>query len=93
MGTNTNVSKVQTSSNYPAINDKIISWDSINSAKQILQLDHNFGCLPTLSKKKKISIRIPWDITPRDHTPSRRKAKSRSSSTNSESSDADAQKR
>ena len=91
--TNRNVSKVQTSSNYPAINDEILSRDSLNSANQIFQLDHNFGCLPTLSKRKKISIRIPWNITPRDHTPSRRKAKSRSSSTNFESSDADAQKR
>ena len=90
---NTNVSKVQTSSNYPAMNDEILSGDSLNSAKQILQLDPNFGCLPTLSKRKKISIRIPWNITPRDHTPSRRKAKSNNSPSNSESSDADAQKR
>lgn len=90
---NTNVSKVQTSSNYPAMNDEILSGDSLNSAKQILQLDPDFGCLPTLSKRKKISIRIPWNITPRDHTPSRRKAKSNNSPSNSESSDADAQKR
>ena len=91
--TDTNVSKLQTSSNYPAMNDEIPIGDPLNSANQILQLHPNFGCLPTLSKRKKISIRIPWNIPPRDHTPSRRKAKSRSSSTNSESSDADAQKR
>ena len=52
--TNRNVSKLQTSSNYPAINDEILSRDSLNSANQNLQLDHNFGCLPTLSKMKKI---------------------------------------
>ena len=91
--TNTNVSKGQTSSNYPAMNDEMLSEESPNSANQILQLDPNFGCLPTLSKRKKISIRIPWNITPRDHTPSRRKAKSNISPSSSESSDANAQKR
>ena len=91
--TNANVSKVQTTSNYPAMNDEIVSGDSLNSANQILQLDPDFGCLPTLSKRKTISIRIPWNITPRDHTPSRRKAKSNNSPSNSKSSDADAQKR
>ena len=40
-------------------------------------------CLPTLKRRKKISIRIPWNSTPSDSTPSNDDAKLKVSISNS----------
>ena len=59
----------------------------------VLPSQTRLTCRPTLSKRKKISIRIPWNIPQSDFNPSKPKSKMKDSKAKSESSNAHAQQR
>ena len=72
-------------SNVPAIEDDKLNGSPLNKINFLLQSQTTFVCLPILSKRKKISIRIPWNMPPRDFTPSNDEAKLKSSTSDSDS--------
>ena len=78
-------------STSPAMNEETLNGTIFRNKDILLPPQRNFVCKPTLSKRKKISIRIPWNITPSDLTPSKRKTKIKSSKAKSDSSNKNAQ--
>ena len=78
-------------STSPAMNEETLNGTIFRNKDRLLPPQRNFVCKPTLSKRKKISIRIPWNITPSDLTPSKRKTKIKSSKAKSDSSNKNAQ--
>lgn len=91
--TNSFASSIINGSTFPAMNEDTLNGTLFRNMNLLLPPQRNFVCKPTLSKRKKISIRIPWNITPSDRTPSKRKTKIKSLKAKSDSSNENAQKR
>ena len=87
---NSNTSK--STSTLSSMDDQLDrNTDSFNNLP--LPSQTHLVCRPTLSKRKKISIRIPWNIPQSDFNPSKLKSNLKGPKANSVSSNANAQPR
>ena len=84
--------QTKNSTKPPTMDDEVVKSEKLNKLSSKLPSESDIVCTPTLIRRKKIAIRIPWNIPPSDFNPSTREAKSKSSKTSSPTSNAHAQK-